>query len=272
MKIYKFMFMSAPDADGTGGVEPENGDLGGAVFDAPNGEGTESSLASTPVVPDSAPAPAPFDATAMAKAFGDVLGQHFKPVASESTKLTPEQIKAKLNVWEPTKEWLAKYDNLETREAAIAEQRDGMIRQSDTIAQLRMQEMQGALDAKYAPVLAFMQQQEATARETRFDTAFPVLGKPELKPLIGAVAKSMADRGMTFNDEKSLFEAVAKEVETVIKVGNPAFTISAVGAAKPKSTGRSPNSIPTTSGGGGGGGGGQSQEAPPLKRGLAIFK
>jgi hypothetical protein len=37
-----------------------------------------------------------------------------------------------LNVWEPTKEWLARYDNLETRDQAIAEQRDGPS-QADTI-------------------------------------------------------------------------------------------------------------------------------------------
>lgn len=271
------MIMFAPN-DGEGeGASP--GDTGASVFDEPEGDEPDSGNEAAPAgatVSNPAPvAPVPvFDATAMAKAFGDVIGTHFKPVAPEPARLTPEQIQQKLNVWMPTKEWIAKFDNLETRDAAIAEQRDGLIRQADTIAQLRMQEMQTANDAKYAPVLAYMEQQEAIARESRFDSAYDVLAKPELKPLIGAVAKSMAERGMTFNDEKTMFDALAKEVETVIKVGTPTFTLNAAGAAQPKTktNGRAPNAIPVTSGGGGGGGGGQGKPpAASTKRGDAIW-
>ena len=81
------------------------------------------------------------DASQLAEKFGHVIGQHFQPPPKE---MTVQEAKRLLNVWEPTPEWLAKYDNIETRDQAIAEQRDGLIRQADTIMRYRMNEMQQA--------------------------------------------------------------------------------------------------------------------------------
>ena len=72
-----------------------------------------------------------------------LLGSTSKPPQKEMTRRGGTKL---LNVWEPTKEWLAKYDNLETRDQAIAEQRDGLIRQADTIMRYRMNEMQQAME------------------------------------------------------------------------------------------------------------------------------
>src|SRR4029077_5902183 len=124
------------------------------------------------------PAAPQVNARELAAEFGQVIGQHFQPPRKE---LSQEEAKRLLNFWEPTKEWLAKYDNIETREQAIAEQRDGLMKQADTIMRYRMGEMQRAMEERYSPVVTYMQQQEAQAGEQRFAQAFPQLNKVELR-------------------------------------------------------------------------------------------
>ena len=182
-------------------------------------------------------------------------------------------------MWEPTKEWLARYDNLETRDQAIAEQRDGLIRQADTIMRYRMNEMQQAMEQRYGPVIGYMQQQEAAAGEHRFSQAYPMLNHQSLRPLLFSVAQSILASGARFSGERELFTAIARGVESVIKVSNPQFSLESNGAngqgaaapAATRRTGHTPGSIPVTTPGSGGGGGGQKGTGPPKPRGLAIF-
>ena len=119
------------------------------------------------------------DAKQLANEFGNVLGQQFKP---QQPPMSAEQAKRLLNFWEPTPEWLAKYDNLETRQQAIAEQRDGLIRQADTIMQFRMREMMDQIQQTYGPVVQHMQQVEARNGEQRFNQVYPQLAYPGLRP------------------------------------------------------------------------------------------
>lgn len=224
----------------------------------------------------SGPAPSFVDARHLAQEFGHVIGQHFQPPPKE---MTVEEAKKLLQVWEPTDEWLAKYDNLETRNQAIAEQRDGLIRQADTIMRFRMNEMQQAMEQRYGPVIQYMQAQEAQAGEQRFSQTFPQLNAPGLRPLLFSVAQSMLASGAQFRNERELFTAIAKGVESVIKVSNPQFSLTGnnggpAGAGQPqqqvKRTGHTPGSIPVTTPGGGGGGAPKGA-GPPKPRGLAIF-
>lgn len=260
------MFFDDGEAGGGGGESQ-----GMAVFEG----GGEPSA--TPEPQHEAPEPhreaqPTVDAKQLATEFGNVIGQHFKP---PQEKLSVEEAKRLLNVWEPTAEWLAKYDNLETRNQAIAEQRDGLIRQADTIMQYRMGEMQRAMEARYAPVVQFMQMQEARSGEQRFAQTFPELAHDGLRPLLFSVAQSMLAQGVRFNSERELFTAIAKGVEAVIKVSNPQFSLGSNGnggGAVPQSkrTGPVAGAIPVTSPGSGGGGG-QKGAGPPKSRGMAVF-
>lgn len=274
------MFWDADDGGGDGGgVATEESSRGLDVF-----EGTGEQTARPEAAPERQSAPAQaereartpmVDAGELAERFGNVIGQHFKAPPKE---ITVEEAKRLLNVWEPTKEWLARYDNLETRDQAIAEQRDGLIRQADTIMRYRMNEMQQAMEQRIGPAIQYMQAQEAAAGEHRFSQAFPVLNHPGMRPLLFSVAQSILQSGARFSGERELFTAIARGVESVIKVSNPQFSLESngtngQGAAVPQTrkTGHTPGAIPVTTPGSGGGGGGQKGTGPPKPRGLAIF-
>lgn len=232
----------------------------------------EPLVPSQPQAPVQAPSTTTVDARQLASEFGQVLGQQFRPPPKQ---ITAEEAKRLLNVWEPTPEWLAKYDNLETRNAAIAEQRDGMVRQIDTITQFRMREMMDQIQQSYGPVVQYMQQNEARAGEYRFNTVYPQLSSPGLRPVLFAVAQSLLANGARFNDERQMFETIAKGVESVIKVSNPEFKLGGGGngGATPKAVRGRGNAggIPVTTPGSGAGGSEPAAASGKKPRGLAIW-
>lgn len=266
------MFLDGEDAGGGGA---EGGDSRGqAVFDEPQ-TGSEAPAEAQgqpqgqPAQPEAKPM---VDARQLASEFGQVIGQHFQPPPKE---MTAEEAKRLLNVWEPSKEWLAKYDNLETRDQAIAEQRDGLIRQADTITQYRMREMMQEMQQTYGPAVQYMQKAEAQAGEARFKGMFPELAQDGVRPLLFAVSQNLLAQRIPFRSEHELFTAIAKGVEAVIKVSNPQFKLSNGngGGAVPgtaRKTGPAAGGIPVTTPGSGGGGGPKGV-GPPKPRGLAIF-
>ena len=140
--VNKMRFWGADDGGGGGSDGGgEETSPGMAVFegDTPAQTQPEPEKAEPPQTPESGPSFV--DASQLAEKFGHVIGQHFQPPPKE---MTVQEAKRLLNVWEPTPEWEARYDNIETRAQAIAEQRDGLIRQADTIMRYRMNEMQQA--------------------------------------------------------------------------------------------------------------------------------
>jgi hypothetical protein len=253
--------MLAEDDGGSGGG------AGQAVFDAPepSHDTGESGEGGEPQAPQQAQyQPPTVDARHLAHEFGNVLGQHFKPPQKE---ITVEEAKRMLNVWEPSPEWIAKYDNIETRNQALAEQRDGVIRQADTIMQYRMREMMQQMEQRYSPVVEYMQQNEARAGEYRFAQSYPALASPSLRPVLFAVSQSLLQQGVQFRSEAEMFSTIAKGVESVVKVNQPDFKLG--NGAQPT---RRAGGIPVTTPGAGGGsdsGGGTSGARKP--RGLAIW-
>jgi hypothetical protein len=261
------------DADDGGGESSRGIDVFEGT-DEPQQTALKEESAPTPEH-DTKPTQPTVDARQLAAEFGHVIGQHFQPPPKQ---ITVEEAEKLLNVWKPTKEWLARYDNIETRDQAIAEQRDGLIRQADTIMRYRMSEMMQQLDQRYGPVVQHMQQQEAQAGEQRFAQTFPQLNHNGLRPLLFSVAQSLLASGTRFDSERELFTAIAKGVESVIKVSNPQFSLEANGASgqgaavpQQRRTGHMPGAIPVTTPGSGAGGGGQKGTGPPKPRGLAIF-
>src|SRR2546430_10997963 len=172
---YKMMFFDADAGGGEGGGGGGEGTKGAAVFDAPTfappaksttgtqeppsggegdggagegsgtgGAGTDTGEGDTGGGEGGAAKGGLVDAAALAKEFGGVLGEHLKTITPKEPVAPPmskEEAQKLLKVWNPTKEWVTKFDNLETRESALAEMRDGLVIQADTLAQLRMQEL-----------------------------------------------------------------------------------------------------------------------------------
>lgn len=262
-KLFRFV---EDDGGASGGGAGES--RGGSVFEeeAPSGEGNGNPSTPPP------PAAPTFDASAFAKEFGKEIGtvlstqQQQRPLVKE---LTTEEAKKLLKVWDPDDTWYAKYDNLETRKTAVAEMRDALVIQSDTLAQHRMNEMREGLLKEFQPALTYMEQHQAAQREERFGKKYTDLSKPELRPLLTAVAQELVKSGKTYQDENLLFEDIAKGVEKVIQVTNPDFKLSA--GSSPANNNHTATGIPITTPGAGGGAGGGGGKSAPVKRGLAIF-
>ena len=214
------------------------------------------------------------DAKELAKEFGDVLSEHFKPTTKEEPKvdkLTTEEAEKLLNVWKPTKEWIAKFGNLETQEEALKEMRDGMVKHTDTISQYRLRELQTEMEKKYEPVLTYMAEVKERETKERFDKAYPQLSDPALGGLLESVTTKLKEAGKKYSDEKLLFDDIAKGVEAVIKVTSPEFKLSAGSTpAEKKPRSQTSGGIPVTTPGAGGGSAAKTT-ATSKPRGLAIW-
>lgn len=252
--------------------EPDDNKGGGtAVFDEPVESGGEVEVQEEPK-PDAAPAPThTVDAKSLAKEFGDVL----KPMmeqrqAPDKKELTPEEAKKLLKVWEPDDAFLAEFGNLETQKAALGKLRDGLVNQTDTLTQYRLKQVEDAIEAKYGPALRALEEMQTNAREERFNKQYPPLANPKLKPVLEAVAQQFVKQGKKFDDEPSMFKALAEGVESVIKETNADFKLQPAGSTP--AAAKTNNSIPVTTPGSGGGGGGKSggkSDARP--RGVSVF-
>lgn len=291
---FRMMFLEGEGAGGGGGDaggEPSLGggepSLGGSVFTPPAKQTTgdkplpmDKQIAThDPQVP-AQPEPEPGQATAFdpakfTKEFSSSVAEALKGTVpqQQTPPLSKEEAAKILNVWEPDDTWYMQYDNLTTRKDAIASMRDGLIRQADTIAQMRMNEALQALREEYEPKLSFVEEHANEQRQVRFQESFPQLKNPGLQPLISAVTDNFIKEGKTFTSESEMFKAVANGVAAVIKATNPEFTLETAGSS-PANNNNGRNQIPVTTPGAGGGTG-RSTGGPskgPAKRGLSIFE
>lgn len=258
------MFFDIPDD--AGGLEEQETPNADAVFDTPAEKKVEETIAEELQAPPTSQT----DWTAFAKTLGTELAAVLpKEAPKEEPKLTVEEAEKALNIWKPTPEWFKKLDNLETREEALREQRDGFTKQYDTLMQYRLREMEQKFTSQLNPLLQAQQVQTAIAQEGRLHTAFPDLAKPEMAPLYRAVAQDFASKKQTFPDEAALFKALANGVEAIIKTQNPNFKL-ATGSNPADTTTKPTGKIPVTTPGAGGGVG-NSKVAPAKKAGLAVF-
>lgn len=258
------MFFREENAGGEGGGE---GERGAAVFEEPGAAHVEKE-----VVVEDKPAGG-FDAEAFSKTFADTIKPMFESrQQQEEPKLTPEEAKKLLKVWEPDDEFIKEFGNLETQKAAIIKMRDGLLAQFDTLSQYRLQELQKQVEGKFNPAVDFITRHEAEQRQARFDAKYEALAKPELRGLLTAVADGLAKEKPNYKSEAEAFDALAKAVESVIQQSQPDFKLSAGSTpAKPAEKTRPNNGIPVITSGSGGGGGGNRTSAPAKPRGQAIF-
>lgn len=239
-----------------------------------------------PIVPATPPIPPPFDPAAFAKTLGEsVVAALPKPVVPEPKQLSPEEAKKLLKVWEPTDEFLAKFDNLETRKDALREMVQGIYVQADTAAQIRLIQMQQGIaqevQQRMTPVEQYFAQEAVRQRENHFQTKFPELAKPELRPLLTGVMAGMAAAGqLDWNKSEETITAVASNMEKTIQQYNPTFKLSGGTVVAPTPSGSTPvkpatstnpNALPSTTSGSGGGGGGVTPAGANAKKGLSIW-
>jgi len=249
MKLRKFPIFFEGEDDSFSGS--------GDTTPPPSGDNDTSGGGNTP--PANTPPPAPtIDASAFAKEFGSVIAEQFKQRDSAQPKAPPTEAelaaaRKNLNFWEPDDTFLQEFGNAETQKAAILKMRDGMMGQFVTIAKALLEQQNESWNGKFQPVQQMLTQREEAERESRFHTTYPVLAKPELKPMIAAVAQQLAAQNKFQGlNEAQAFAALASGVETVIKSTYPEFTL---GASAPANQGRQGNGIPSSSTGSGGGGG-----------------
>lgn len=259
----RLWFFEEPDDKG-GGEESK----GGAVFD--DAAGSESASKKEDEKVETPPPTANVDL----EKFADILAEKFKPaepVTPTVDKMDPAEAEKLLNVWKPTKEWIAKFGNLETQEAALSELRDGFIKHGDTISQFRMRELQKAIETKYEPVLKFMESYQEEQATKRFNSKYDQLSDPALRPVIDSITEKLGKAGKKFDSEEKLFDAIASEAEKAIQSINKDFKLT-VGSSptttKPKSS--SSGGIPVTTPGAGGSSATKVEKAP-VRRGMAVF-
>jgi len=225
-----------------------------------------------------APPAATVDAAALAKEFGQVLGQfqQQQPKAQPQAQapLDPKEAARLLNVWEPDDTFIQQFGNIETQKQAFAAMRDHLIRQADTIAQVRLQQMQQQWEERFTPVQQLIEQRHAAETEGRFHSSYPELANPALRPVIGTVVQQLQATGKFPTNESDAFKAIASNVEAILQVGNPTFKLGASAPAQTKTQprvrgGGIPVTTPGSGGGAGGGGNGGAASAGP--KAVSLF-
>ncbi len=259
-------------------LEPDDGSqtVGGASagasrFPAVGGdESASSEAANSEIVEEVKETPTPppaIDYEKLAQTFGGEIAKVMpKPQVMAQPELSQEEMEKALNKWKPTKEWTAKYGNIETQAEAIQEMVDGVTKHADTIAQARLMQQQKQWEERMTPLIEQQKIAEAEKTQQAFESAYPDLAKPELAPIVGSVVQSFQASGHKFKSRKEFIDAVANGVDGVFKAHNPDYkpTRTKVPVAN--------NSLPVTSPGAGGGGGGGKDTAPTgLPRAVKFF-
>lgn len=140
---------------------------------------------------------------------------------------------------------LEQLDNIETRKAAYERLASSVLQQADQILQQRLEAWQQKLN----PLMQFYQQQQQKAALEAFGSRYPHLAKPELLPIVDAVAGKLDPK--QYGSVDDAFKAVAEGVEAALKAANvsggiPVTTPSGggnVGSGKPPTEGSKPKAL-----------------------------
>ena len=232
---FTFTKMFGPDLGGDSGGDPQLG------------------LEPSPNVEPPANTPPPIDYSAIGKSMAAELKGILPQSQPAQASLTPEEAAKRLNLWAPDDGFLQKFGNIDTQKEAFLAMRDGMTKQNYTIMQMMLQEAREQIAAEFNPIREAYQEQQAAARESRFNAAYAELANPAFKPVIGAVIQSLQAQQHDFSNEEKTFTAIAKGVEAVIQSQNPEFKLTG-GKSPTKKPGNANALAPNTSGAGVGGG------------------
>lgn len=204
----------ADAAEGAGGEEVELGNDGKPIVEGSGeGEGKEE-----PEKPAASPSLTP-------EAFKSVLEEVIeasKPVEKPAEKqYTQEEINKLLNVWEPSDELLGKLRSEDTKvaKAALAELRDGLMKQSNTMSEARFQQaLKDVVEKEIAPLREFYSQQQAEAVSKSFYSKHKDLEPYEL--VVDAVTAKLEASGFKAKSQDAVFDEIAKNAREVLKQMN----------------------------------------------------
>jgi hypothetical protein len=149
---------------------------------------------------------------------------------SEKPQLSQEEIEQHLAVWKPDAAFLQEFQEAlldetktpEERLKAVIKMRDGLIKQSQTYAQLVGLQVMQQLEQKFGPVLSEVTTRQREQTQKAFFSKYPDL-KPYAK-VVPVVAKELGARlqGQNVADPgKVLAEAVAEHIKAI----NPNFEL-----------------------------------------------
>lgn len=227
--------------------EEDNGG-GGTAFDLLNEPATPvAAPAGEPQPAPAAPAPT-FDADAIGRAIAANLP---KAPAPEPPKMTREEARKQLGFMDIDDNFIAKYDNLESRKAAMQELYENQLTVAANIARANAEAMREELRGEFGPAKQHLENYHAEQREKRFNEQNPDLAKPEFRPMIASVVQHLqSTNALQGKDESAIFKLIADTTTGIIKQSNPNFAPTAPAAPQ-----RAASTLPTTSSGSGGAGG-----------------
>lgn len=274
----KNFFLEEDTGSGSGSTVADI--LGPVGQDASNTETEAEPDTETETETETEPAPTLVDAKSLVAEFFKQNPASVPGAGAKETEkpATPEEIaeaKKQLKYWEPTPEFVAKFGNLETQQAAFSELRDGLMTQFVTIVNGLLKQQHQQWDERFTPVQSMIAERQEAERETRFNTAYPELATDSAKQIMAVVGQKIhAAGGFAGLSEKDAFAKLAKESEKFIQGFNPAFKLSGAVQVSPKTKKSSTpaGGIPVTSNGGGGGGGnGGSAPVSGLPRAVSLL-
>jgi hypothetical protein len=190
-------------------------ELFGGADEPFNAENDEQAQATTPT-PDSTqqaaatkPTPAPTPAAPAALSKDDfiqgietaITKVNQQRVEQQQKPLTPAEIDKMLNVFVPKKDFFDRFNNVETREAAFLEMRDGLMTQAMTAARYMIDMQKQEFEPKLTQFEQFVQEQKTEALRRDFLETYPGLQKwSKLLPMISNQLQQSGYRATTKED------------------------------------------------------------------------
>jgi len=187
---------------------------------------------------------------------------------------TPEEIDQLLQVYKPSEKLITdlRAEDPKVALAAIKELTAGVIKQANTMADLRIQQIVGDLREKeLTPLQRYYQEAAAQREEQAFYTKNDDLKPYEL--IVNAVTAKIEASGKQFDSKEKVFDEIARVSREAIKSMGITPKKGANGSAgrTSSSSGSRMSALSSGSGGRAAGGGGAGGNSADRKPGMAVF-
>jgi hypothetical protein len=202
-----------------------------------------------------------------------VTGMADKGSKGEQTKeLSQEEIETLLNVYKPTEKLVddLAHEDKKIRLAAIKELVSGVVKQSNTMADARIQQLIGEMREKeITPLQKYYEEVAARREEETFYAKNDDLKPYEL--IVNAVSAKLEAAGKKFDDKGKLFDEIARVSREAIKSMGITPKKGATGSASRVSSNGGSRMSALSGGSGGRAAGGSSGGSDNRRPGMAIF-
>jgi len=192
-------------------------------------------------------------------------GQQQQQQQTQQRQYTEDEYNRAFNVWQPSDELLAQLGSEDPtqRKAALKALRDGIVKQTLTLAEARMQMYRDAVYNEHiAPIQSFVSEQQARSFRDDFFKSYPDLAPYET--VVEAVAAKLQTTGYQANSRQEVMKRYATDTRKVIKTllarakgtnsnggGDSSAAVASGQAGKPPANGGKRMSTLTSGGQGG---------------------